>query len=195
MEPRKPRKARKSLSKDLISSSVSGSSVSASSSRPQPAHGTNAAAVGPRTSSVTEQLEAHSNEAYGCTLQKQDKVRGTRRSGGEARVGRPTTHTPRLNFAVLGARGAGKSTFVRCALDLKKTAASQMSSKKMALDGDIFLINLLEISVDETEISANRIQWPEVLDGTDLPRVDGVLALYDVTNRESLRYIPKLLSE
>ena len=195
MEPRKPRKARKSLSRDAVSSSVSSSSVSVSNSRPQPPHAAHAAAAAPRASSVTEQLESHSNEACDSTWQKKDKGREIRRSGGESRVKRPPTQAPRLSFAVLGAHGAGKSTFVRCALDLKKTTASQMSSKKMALDGEIFLINLLEIPVDDTEISADRIKWPEVLDGAEFPRIDGVLALYDVTNRESLRHVPELLSE
>ena len=195
MDARKSRKARKSLSKDAVNSSVSSSIVLASSSRPQAAHATHAAPGAPRASSVTEQLESHNKVAGDSTLHKQDKVREIRRSGGEFRVKRSPTQAPRLNFAVLGAHGAGKSTFVRCALDLKKSAASYMSSKKMALDGEIFLISLLEIPLDDTEISADRIKWPEVLDGANLPPIDGVLALYDVTNRESLRHVPELLSE
>ena len=65
----------------------------------------------------------------------------------------------------------------------------------MSLEGTIFLISLLEIHTDDTEILADRIRWPEVVGSKALPRIDGVLALYDVTNRESIKHVPLLLSE
>ncbi|MCJ1433150.1 hypothetical protein MMC27_002509 [Xylographa pallens] len=102
---------------------------------------------------------------------------------------------PELNFAVVGSEGSGKSTFIRCALDLKKPATSSVSSKKMSLEGDVFLIKLVEIPINTLEVVADRICWPEVLGQEVVPRIDGVLALYDVTERQSIRNIPKLLGE
>ncbi|MCJ1381805.1 hypothetical protein MMC17_004916 [Xylographa soralifera] len=104
-----------------------------------------------------------------------------------------TMAMPELNFAVIGSEGSGKSTFIRCALDLKKPAASPVSSKKMSLEGDVFLIKLVEIPINTLEVVADRICWPEILGQEVVPRIDGVLALYDVTERQSIRKIPKLL--
>ncbi|MCJ1418974.1 hypothetical protein MMC32_005325 [Xylographa parallela] len=104
-----------------------------------------------------------------------------------------TMAMPELNFAVVGCEGSGKSTFIRCALDLKKPATSPVSSKKMSLEGDVFLIKLVEIPINTVEVVAERICWPEFLGQEVVPRIDGVLALYDVTERQSIRNIPKLL--
>ncbi|MCJ1403974.1 hypothetical protein MMC11_007198 [Xylographa trunciseda] len=108
----------------------------------------------------------------------------------------PSTSTmamPELSFAVVGSEGSGKSTFIRCALDLKKPATSPVSSKKMSLEGDVFLIKLVEIPINTLEVLADQIRWPDLLDQEVVPRIDGVLALYDVTERQSIRNIPKLL--
>ena len=106
-----------------------------------------------------------------------------------------TVAMPELNFAVVGSEGSGKSTFIRCALDLKKPAASPLSSKKMSLEGEVFLIKLVEIPINALEVVAERICWPETLEQEVVPRIDGVLALYDVTERQSIRKISKLLGK
>ena len=71
-----------------------------------------------------------------------------------------------------------------------------ISSKKMSLEGDIFLIRLLEIVLTEDIISReSKLRWPQSLETADMSRVDGVLALYDVTKRASIALLPSLLSE
>jgi len=102
---------------------------------------------------------------------------------------------PEIHFAVLGAEGSGKSTFVRCALDLKKPATSPISSKKMSLEGDVFLISLLEVPMEEIEVVGDQIYWPDMLEDVEMPQVDGILVVCDVTERRSVKDIPKLLGE
>ena len=101
-----------------------------------------------------------------------------------------------LNFAVVGASGAGKSTFIKCALDLSKPATSASSTKKMSLEGELFRITLMEIQLIDVTIQRDRdIEWPENIGSKLTPKVDGVLALYDISDRSSLSVIPALMSE
>ena len=103
---------------------------------------------------------------------------------------------PELNFAVVSERGAGKSTFVRCALDLEKPAKSPTSSKKMSFDGEVFLISLFEVQLGDLVIAGDQqIWWPQVVEHKVMPRIDGVLVLFDVMNRNSICNVPNLLSE
>ncbi|KAL9113250.1 MAG: hypothetical protein Q9227_002585 [Pyrenula ochraceoflavens] len=101
---------------------------------------------------------------------------------------------PCINLAVLGARGVGKSIFVQRALDLRHQPMSRYSSKKMSLDGVIYLVRLLEVSIEEVTITDNRrVAWPSTISDRDMPSVDGALVLYDVTNPESISDIPPVL--
>lgn len=103
---------------------------------------------------------------------------------------------PELNFAVVSERGAGKSTFVRCALDLEKPAKSPASSKEMSLEGEAFLISLFEVQLGELVITGDQqIRWPQVVEHKVMPRIDGALVLFDVMNRDSICNVPDLLSE
>lgn len=103
---------------------------------------------------------------------------------------------PELRFVIVGSKASGKSTFIQRALDLKKPPVSLVSCKKMSLEGRVFLINLIELSLEDVEVSEDReIQWPDVPGNLDLSRVDGIVALYDVTRQESLSRIPNLLSK
>lgn len=103
---------------------------------------------------------------------------------------------PEVNVAVLGASGVGKSTFVQCALDLRQPAISPISSKKVSLEGVLIRIKLLEVQLSDVKIIDNqRIEWPQRLGEQSTPRIDGVLALYDVMDQRSISRIPELLSE
>ena len=103
---------------------------------------------------------------------------------------------PELKFAVVGAKGSGKTTFTQRALDLKRPSQSPTTRKKMSLEGQVFLINLVEIQLEEVNIhEEDKIHWPNAAARGDLSHVDGVLALYDVTKQGSISPIPALLSE
>lgn len=99
-----------------------------------------------------------------------------------------------VTLAVLGAPAAGKSTFVRCALDLKKASTSALSSKKVSLEGKISVVRLLELGFEDLEITADlNVRWPTKMEDHDTPFIDGVLALYDVMDQGSIARIPALL--
>lgn len=64
----------------------------------------------------------------------------------------------------------------------------------MSLDDVVYLVRLVEMSLDAIVITeSNRINWPKSLKGIEVPPIDGVLALYDVTNQQSISGIPDLL--
>lgn len=116
---------------------------------------------------------------------------------------------PELRFVVVGAHGTGKSTFIHHALDLKKPLSLPVASKKMSLEGDVFMIRLTEIQLADVDVDEDYdISWPhQARDAAatattatatatgDHQRIDGVLALYDVARKETLEGIPQLLSK
>ena len=101
-----------------------------------------------------------------------------------------------VSIAVLGAPAVGKSTFVHCALDLRKASTSPVSSKKVSLEGEISIVRLFELDLEDVEVTAEqRVRWPEKVGGESTPGIDGVLALYDVMDQTSISPMPTLLSE
>ncbi|KAL9123648.1 MAG: hypothetical protein Q9217_006939, partial [Psora testacea] len=99
-----------------------------------------------------------------------------------------------VTIVVLGSAGVGKSTFIQCALDLEKTAASPISCKKVALEGSISVVRLVELDVQDVDIVDNSLQWPETVEDHILPPIDGALLLYDIVDPSSIDPLPKLLS-
>ena len=100
-----------------------------------------------------------------------------------------------LNIAVLGARGSGKSLFIRRALNIAPTASSAICTRKMTIDGGYYIVRFLEMTFKEVRIGdRNAIKWPETIDDLATPRIDGAIIIYDVTNRDSLAHVPEMLS-
>ena len=101
-----------------------------------------------------------------------------------------------VTLAVLGAANAGKSTFVQCALDLKRPASSPTSTKRVSLEGVTSILRLVELPINEVGVTKyQEIEWPEIISGQNTMPIDGALLLYDVTNRNSIAQIPNMLSE
>ena len=99
-------------------------------------------------------------------------------------------------LVVLGALAVGRSTFVRCALDLKKAPTSAVSSKKVSLEGEISIVRMLELGFEDVEVTADQnVRWPLRLGDFNTPIIDGVLVLCDVTDGGSIGHILALLSE
>jgi hypothetical protein len=106
----------------------------------------------------------------------------------------PDEGLPQVTLVILGAQGVGKSTFIQNSFDLRSPSNSAFEVKKMSLDDVVYLVRLVEISLDDVVVTgSNGIKWPKSLKGFDLPPIDGVLALYDVTNQESITGIPDIL--
>ncbi|KAL1970627.1 hypothetical protein VTN77DRAFT_4271 [Rasamsonia byssochlamydoides] len=108
--------------------------------------------------------------------------------------GHSKTDHPRINLAVVGARGVGKSTFIQYALDLKQPDTSLSSTKKMSLDGTVYVVNLWKILPKEMSVpESNRIVWPRFRGEQELPPIDGALVLYDATSPKSVVEISRIL--
>jgi predicted kinase len=101
-----------------------------------------------------------------------------------------------LNIAVLGARGSGKSLFIRRALNLTQPVASAIATRRMRIDEGYYVVRFLEMTFNDIHIGErNTIKWPETIDDYATPRIDGAVAIYDVTNGDSLTPVPEISSQ
>jgi len=100
-----------------------------------------------------------------------------------------------INIAVVGAPGSGKSSLIRKALGLPDKTPVHMCQRKWTIENTPYTVRLLEMQADDVQAGErNAIEWPKKIGDTVLPRIDGVITMYDVTNPESLPMIPDLLN-
>lgn len=105
----------------------------------------------------------------------------------------PQPSFPHVTIAVVGQDQVGKTTFIQSALDMRFPMSSRSTTKKMSLDGTVYLVRLLEIGTKEIHIgSQGEIVWPR-LDQDKPPTIDGVLVLHDVTQPAGLSRITDFL--
>ena len=109
---------------------------------------------------------------------------------------RALTDLREVSLAVVGAPAVGKSTFIQCSLDLKRASASPVISKKVSLEGTIYVVRLVELGLEKLQLSANQpLCWPQTLGQEPMPDIDGVLVLFNVMDHSSIDQIPAFLSE
>ncbi|KAL3463396.1 ras guanine nucleotide exchange factor domain-containing protein [Aspergillus heterothallicus] len=100
---------------------------------------------------------------------------------------------PHVCIAVVGGDQVGKTTFIQSALEMKHPLSSRSTTKKMSLDGTVYVVRLLKVHASEVSLGNDgKMRWPRL--GNDSPAlVDGVLLLHDAsrpTSRlETLRII------
>ncbi|KAI1275778.1 RAP guanine nucleotide exchange factor 4 [Xylaria sp. FL0933] len=111
-----------------------------------------------------------------------------------------------LSIAVIGASGVGKSQFIRTAMSLpppSKPLAPPSDPKtvtaRIVVDNVPYSVALFELDLQYFESEYfdgqhRQVKWPKQMNGSILPRVHGVLFLYDVMNRESINYLPETLN-
>ncbi|GAB7360457.1 hypothetical protein MBLNU230_g8411t1 [Neophaeotheca triangularis] len=101
---------------------------------------------------------------------------------------------PELNIAVVGNAGVGKSTFVQNALGLPFPLPSEAAERMIPLEGGTYLVRLLELSIDDVDLDEDgTFTWPDTIGDKSMPRVDGAITLWDVTDKDSLEDIPEML--
>lgn len=99
-----------------------------------------------------------------------------------------------MNIAVIGADGAGKSTFVRKALGLADTTPPNQCHRKWSIDNIQHVVRLVELDIDDVQVkTGNAIEWPKTAHGAPVPRIDAAITVYDVTVKESLAGVPEML--
>ncbi|KAL4993826.1 ras guanine nucleotide exchange factor domain-containing protein [Aspergillus recurvatus] len=105
----------------------------------------------------------------------------------------PKSSFPHVSIAVVGGDKVGKTTFIQSALEMKHPLTSRSTTKKMSLDGTVYIVRLVEVHVDEISFDGNgSLRWP-MLGNDSLPNVDGALLLYDANRSTSLPETSKML--
>ncbi|KAI8934771.1 hypothetical protein NX059_008459 [Plenodomus lindquistii] len=100
-----------------------------------------------------------------------------------------------INIAIIGATGAGKSTFTRRALGLSDKTASSNCVRKWTIDGTAYMVRFLEMSIDDLHAGErNTVAWPATMHDIATPRMDGAVTIYDVTSQDSLAKVPQTLN-
>ncbi|KAK1761387.1 ras guanine nucleotide exchange factor A [Echria macrotheca] len=100
-----------------------------------------------------------------------------------------------INIAIIGANGVGKSSFVHRVLRTPRPPNHNVTTFRQDMDGVARIVTLVELDLEGFEVDPSQpIQWPKQIDGHILPRMDGALILYDVTNKESVRDLHSTLS-
>ncbi|KAK0705297.1 ras guanine nucleotide exchange factor domain-containing protein [Lasiosphaeris hirsuta] len=98
-----------------------------------------------------------------------------------------------INIAVIGADGVGKSSFVQRVSP--RPPNHNVTTFRHDIDGTPHLVTLVELDLEVFEVDPNQpIQWPKQIGGHMVPRMDGALILYDVTNKESIRDLSSTLA-
>ncbi|KKK24373.1 hypothetical protein ARAM_000857 [Aspergillus rambellii] len=100
---------------------------------------------------------------------------------------------PHVSIAVVGGDRVGKTAFIESALEMKRPLSSRSTTKKMSLDGTVYVVRLLEMHSREISLTSDgKVQWPRL--GNDSPQmVDGVLLLHDATRPETLPEMVEML--
>ncbi|KAI5863443.1 ras GEF [Durotheca rogersii] len=100
-----------------------------------------------------------------------------------------------INICVIGANGVGKSHFIQRAMSLPRTPGPNPTTARINIDNIPYAVTLFELDLEYFDVDPDRqIQWPKQMGGAILPRVNGVLLLYDVTNRDSIIELPQTLN-
>jgi GTPase SAR1 family protein len=98
-----------------------------------------------------------------------------------------------VTIAVVGEENAGKTSFVKCALDMKNPPSSAMNKKKMSLNGSVYIVHLMEVDLTQIQLDQDKkIIWPRA--GRDkTPTIDAVLVLHDATKPDRLSLTTNLI--
>ncbi|KAI1083809.1 ras GEF [Whalleya microplaca] len=100
-----------------------------------------------------------------------------------------------LNIAIIGANGVGKSHFIQRAMSLPRVPGPNPTTARINIDNLPYAVTLFELDLEYFDVDPDRqIKWPKQMGGVIMPRVNGVLILYDVMNRESIIELPQTLN-
>ncbi|KAL1305056.1 hypothetical protein AAFC00_001994 [Neodothiora populina] len=102
---------------------------------------------------------------------------------------------PDINLVVLGAPGVGKSTFIRHSFGLSTPPTSPIVTKQVTIENGPCLVRLVELSIADVDIEDDgEVKWPNSVGDSRMPRVDGVLTLYDISDKASFQDVPETLN-
>ncbi|CAI7638727.1 unnamed protein product [Penicillium discolor] len=147
------------------------------------------AARKPGTGMQVEHTLLEENEGTPITGEAIKRTRFSQQEGESTKTG-----FPEVTIAVAGEENAGKSSFVKCALDMKNPPASPMNKKKMSLNGSVYIVHLMEVDLTQVQFDQDKkIIWPRTGRDKSTPAIDGVLVLHDATKPDRLSLTTNLI--
>ncbi|KAK4462435.1 ras guanine nucleotide exchange factor A [Cladorrhinum samala] len=100
-----------------------------------------------------------------------------------------------INIAIIGAEGVGKSAFVQRSRGATRPPNQNITQMRYEVDGVQYYVTLVELDLEGIELDPRQpIQWPKQISGCMVPRMDGALILYDVTDKETVRELETIMS-
>lgn len=101
-----------------------------------------------------------------------------------------------INIAIIGAEGVGKSAFVQRSRRDSRPPSQNVTQMRYEVDGVQYYVTLVELDLEGIELDPRQpIQWPKQIGGCMVPRMDGALILYDVTDKETVRELETIMCE
>ncbi|KAJ5876916.1 hypothetical protein N7455_000381 [Penicillium solitum] len=147
------------------------------------------AAQKPGTGMQVEHTLLEENERTPITGEAIKRTRFIQQEGESTKTG-----FPEVTIAVAGEENAGKSSFVKCALDMKNPPAFPMNKKKMSLNGSVYIVHLMEVDLTQVQFDQDKkIIWPRTGREKSTPVIDGVLVLHDATKPDRLSLTTNLI--
>lgn len=138
----------------------------------------------------SDQLRGSSSSTYNDVSSESRRVQSSNTQSS------PRDQTREVTVAVIGESTTGKSTFIHCALDLKRQMIDSSATKKVSLEGEVSTLRLLEVPMSAIGLSDDgALSLPLRVGGQEISHIDGALVIYDVMNRDSVERVPEVLSK
>ncbi|KAF3942459.1 hypothetical protein ABW19_dt0200149 [Dactylella cylindrospora] len=96
-------------------------------------------------------------------------------------------------IVVLGMENSGKSTFIQHYSGSKRMPINGVSQRAYRFDDLRYVVRLVEMDLSALDIRNSNFTWPSLHDGTEIMTADGILVIFDVTDRTSMEKIPDIL--
>ncbi|EPS35981.1 hypothetical protein H072_10549 [Dactylellina haptotyla CBS 200.50] len=96
-------------------------------------------------------------------------------------------------IVVLGMENSGKSTFIQKYNGSKRMPINGVSQRVYRFDDLRYVVRLVEMDLSALDIRNSNFTWPSLHDGTEIMTADGILVLFDVTDRTSVEKIPDVI--
>lgn len=102
-----------------------------------------------------------------------------------------------INIVAVGASGIGKSSLLQRLFGLPPLPGRNIVNGAYSVDNVPYFVTVIEIDLEDFPIDAGQqpFQWPKQIDGYVIPRVDGALVMYDVSNKESTANLAAAISK
>ncbi|KAK6359336.1 hypothetical protein TWF696_000497 [Orbilia brochopaga] len=96
-------------------------------------------------------------------------------------------------LVVLGMENSGKSTFIQKYSGSKRMPINGVSQRAYRLDDLRYVVRLVEMDLNALDIRNQNFTWPSLHDGTEIMTADGILVIFDVTDRSSVDKVPDVI--